>query len=369
MLTGTIENIKFTPIFSQKLKEFSFDDDLNNYPTRCLVKKDETKLAISKWVSPKRTRSYPYSRVYDTFMTSAIQKITIIPLVKDEGLDGDRDYLQWDTIALMSLLNVYIILGYYNNADRNLRNLRKPNKITNQKLDSDYIKQKINEVSNCHASALHWNLSQLKPTELNSLMQKVILSYQSISKKLNIKMHSQGGLLNFQNEIMISSDDFKNYSRNKAISAQNRESLTLQPKESIGVGEKSKILIKNYLGGYYYLTIDDLIKEGDELILTESKHSSNSALPSLDDIKDGLLKMIIFSNISKLELNNKEWKFNAALRLTSSKLEGYITEKSTDVEIKKFLAVNALNKKSELISELISGSRKNNFQLLIEGVK
>lgn len=112
-----------------------------------------------------------------------------------------------------------------------------------------------------------------------------------------------------------------------------------------------------------------MIKEGDELILTESKHSSNSALPSLDDIKDGLLKMIIFSNISKLELNNKEWKFNAALRLTSSKLEGCITEKSTDVEIKKFLAVNALNKKSELISELINGSRKNNFQLLIEGVK
>ncbi|HET54157.1 MAG TPA: hypothetical protein ENN33_02955 [Ignavibacteria bacterium] len=269
----------------------------------------------------------------------------------------------------MSLLNVYIILGYYSKADLNLRNPQKPNKITNQKLDSDYIKQKLNEVSNCHASALHWNLSQLKPTELNSLMQKVISSYQNISKTLSIKMHSPGGLLNFQNEIMVSSDDFKNYSRNKAISAQNRESLTMQPKESIGVGEKSKILIKNYLGGYYYLTVDDLIREDDKLILTESKHSSNSALPSLDDIKDGLLKMIIFSNISKLELNKKSWNFKAALRLTSNMLEGYITEKSAEANIQNFLVVNSLNKKSKLINELISGSRKNNFQLLIEGVK
>lgn len=121
--------------------------------------------------------------------------------------------------------------------------------------------------------------------------------------------------------------------------------------------------------GYYYLTVDDLIREDDKLILTESKHSSNSALPSLDDIKDGLLKMIIFSNISKLELNKKSWNFKAALRLTSNKLEGYITEKSTDVNIQNFLVVNSLNKKSKLINELICGSRKNNFQLLIEGVK
>ncbi len=368
MLTGTIENIRFTPIFSQKLIEYNYHDDVNNWPSRCLVIKDDIRLAISKWVSPKRTRSYPYSRVYDTFMTSAIQKITIIPLVKDEGFDGDRDYLQWDTIALMSLLNVYIILGYYSDADKNERNINKPNKITNQRLDSEYIKEKINEVSKCHASALHWNLSQLKPSELNILMDQIILSYKNISEKLNVKMHSVSGLNNFQNEIMVSSDDFKSYSRQKAISAQNRESLTLQPKESIGVGKKAKILVKNYLGGYYYLTVDDLIKEKDKFILAESKHSSNSLLPSSDDIKDGLLKMIIFSNITKLEMNEKEANFNSCLRLTSNKLKGTITNMSGKEEIEKFISNNTLSNKKTFFHELFEGAKANNFLLRIEGV-
>lgn len=42
------------------------------------------------------------------------------------------------------------------------------------------------------------------------------------------------------------------FSRTKAQMAQNRESLTIQPKEQIGIGQKSKIVIENYLGGQYF---------------------------------------------------------------------------------------------------------------------
>ena len=68
-----------------------------------LLKIDENVVAVSWWVSPKRTRSYPYTRVYDSLGFSG-KKVTVIPIIKDEGFDGDRDFLQWDTVSLMSLL-------------------------------------------------------------------------------------------------------------------------------------------------------------------------------------------------------------------------------------------------------------------------
>jgi hypothetical protein len=63
------------------------------------VKNGDNAFAASKWVSPKRTCSYPYEKVYNTLNFS--KKITVIPIVKDEGFDGDRDFLQWDTVYLI----------------------------------------------------------------------------------------------------------------------------------------------------------------------------------------------------------------------------------------------------------------------------
>ncbi|MCW7071797.1 MAG: hypothetical protein OCU12_05690 [Methanophagales archaeon] len=93
---------------------------------------------VSQWVSPKRTRSYPYARVYDTM--SKQLRVTIIPVVKDEGFDGDRDFVQWDTVSLMSLLNVFVILGYYQTAEKNPNY---ENKITNQVLDYKYLREQL----------------------------------------------------------------------------------------------------------------------------------------------------------------------------------------------------------------------------------
>lgn len=63
----------------------------------------ETAVAASWWLSPKRTRSYPYARIYDTLNFQG-KRVTFIPILKDESRDGNRDFLQWDTVSLMSLL-------------------------------------------------------------------------------------------------------------------------------------------------------------------------------------------------------------------------------------------------------------------------
>src|SRR5690554_1402408 len=119
MLLGKIENISYKTFIETNLKEVDYNTNINDWPSKCIVKRDNVYYSISKWVSPKRTRSYPFSRVYDTFSYVGGKKITIIPIVKDEGQKGDRDYLQWATISLMSLLNVYVIITYYTDGESN----------------------------------------------------------------------------------------------------------------------------------------------------------------------------------------------------------------------------------------------------------
>ncbi|MEM0172767.1 MAG: hypothetical protein QXV57_09445, partial [Thermoproteota archaeon] len=115
-----IRGIKYQPFLCKKLNVFDFADIdwALQKEASFLLKVNENQIAVSWWVSPKRTRSYPYARVYDT-LCFAGKRVTIIPVLKDEGKDGDRDFLQWDTVSLMSLLGVYVIISYYSDASRN----------------------------------------------------------------------------------------------------------------------------------------------------------------------------------------------------------------------------------------------------------
>lgn len=244
--------------------------DINTLPSKCLVNFNNKLFALSKWVSPKRTRSYPYARVYDTFNSNASKIVTVIPLIKDEGANGDMDYLQWDTISLMSLLNVYVIIAFYDKAEIHPY---KKDKITNQQFNNKYVIQQLYNLSNYHQSALHWNINQLDTENLSHLVSLVKNSYDNISKNLFCKLHNSKNIDNFANKILYIKETFMQFSRAKAQMAQNRESLTIQPKEQIGIGQKTKITIKNYLGGEYFFTIDDVLLRNSVLYLCESKHS------------------------------------------------------------------------------------------------
>lgn len=363
-ITAQITGIKYQTFCTAKLKEIDFNKfDINSRMTFFITKDKNFSFSISKWKSPKRTRSYPFERVYNTLGFN--KKITVIPVIKDEGKDGDRDYVQWDTVSLMSLLDVFVIFAYYNKAEKNPRY---QNKATNFEFDNNYVKNKIIEISNYHSSPLHWNLKEIKEG-LPEILDKTIKAFKDLSKKLSIDFHGEKGIVQFKDNFLEGLDEFMNASRLRAKDAQNREFKTIQPKEYLSTLTKATMTIKNYLGGLYYLTTDEVEIKEDTIYLIEGKHSSKAKLPSIGDIKDGLLKMILYCNLRDVKVNNKNYKVQPTLKLTSEKLTTKFYSNNT-YSIDDFCKSNEINKTfRNFLIQLLQEAKTNNFELIIENTK
>jgi hypothetical protein len=313
-VSAKITGLKYTPYSYKTLKSF----DISDLET-CLARGSAfllninpyAQVAVSSWVSAKRSRSYPNAKIYECLSYQG-KKITIIPLYKDEGKGGDRDYLQWDTISLMSLLGVYTIISYYIKAEPNPR---RPNKITKQRFDIAHLNEELNALLSYQSDALHWNLSQID--KIGEIGQKALDSYQNISEQLGIAMHPAKSAKRKIEHLLKNRETFMDSSRELAQKAQQREAITIQPKEKIS-GTKASLTIKNYLGGYYFFTCDEVEISGDTISLIESKHSKEDELPSLGDIKEGLIRMILFTNLKNVMVGGTEYSPVAVLKLTTN---------------------------------------------------
>ena len=357
-----ITGIEYKISFANDLPLCDFKDfNINTIPASCLITDKEKSFAISKWVSPKRTRSYPFERVYNTLNIS--KKITVIPIIKNEGYGGDRDYIQWDTISLMSLLDVYVIFAYYNNASKHKMRI---DKITKQLFDNTYVINKINEISNYHSSALHWNLKEIN-TNFTSLIDIVCKSLNQIENKTGIRSHDISGIINFRNQFEEDVKNFMETSRKKSQEAANREQKTFQPKESLQTITKSTLTIKNYLGGLYYLTTDEVIIKNKIISLIESKHSDIGLFPGKSDIKDGLLKMILYSNLKNVKLDGVNYNSIPILQLTSTKLKGSVKSSDLELDIENFIILNKLKSpRIKFLYNLFREAIENDFLIIIK---
>ena len=312
-LSAKITGISYTPYLCSSLETFAFADLGRAFSNSAFILNvdDQNSVAVSWWVSAKRTRSYPYARVYDTLNFSG-KKIAIIPIFKDEGKRGDRDFLQWDTIAMMSLINVHVIVGYYVYAESSAT--YPGEKITSQRFDIQYVKSKIEEILSYQSSALHWNLDQ--SDSVGEVAQQALDSYSKISRRLNVEMHSQRSAERRIQKLRDGRETFMSISRELAESAQRRETVTLQPKEQVS-GTKGNITIQNYLGGHYYLTLDEVEVSEQDIHLIEAKHSRRSMLPSQNDIKDALIKMLLFTNLKDVQIDGRTYNPVPTMKLTS----------------------------------------------------
>ena len=359
-----IKGIKYIPSNAPILKNLILEKfDINTCPPSCLLSGETCTFSLSKWVSPKRTRSYPFERVYNTL--GFTKKITVIPIIKDEGKKGDRDFIQWDTISLMSLLDVYVVFAYYVNADKHKT---KEHKIKNQRFDNDYVRLKLLQIRNYHSSALHWNLNEIKNT-LPALIDEVKNAYQKIGNEYNIEFHTESGIEKFKNQVNAGAEEFIQISRKKAQEAQKREKLIYQPKEFLSTTTKATITIENYLGGKYYFTTDETQIIDKKLLLIEGKHSKNKKLPSISDIKDGLLKMLLYCNLENIRIDNINYSHQPVLKLTSENISDHISSNDDFEKINQFYQKNKFkSNQKELVNKIFEESKENHFLVLIQKV-
>jgi len=138
-------------------------------------------------------------------------------------------------------------------------------------------------------------------------------------------------------------------SRNLAEMAQKRESVTVQPKEHLD-GLKGTITITNYLGGNYYFTSDEVKIMGKNINLVEGKHTKDNKLPSLGDIKDGLLKMILFTNLEDVKITDEGYIPIPILKLTTADT---------------FKMENINESQKEMLEVLKKEAKINNFRILL----
>lgn len=177
-------------------------------------------------------------------------------------------------------------------------------------------------------------------------------------------------LIIFVKKISKDAAAFKHFSRGKAEQAQAREILTLQPKEALSTASKAKLNITNFLGGTYFFTVDEVIEFDAKLHLIEAKHTKNALLPTKSDIKDGLLKLILYCNFATVRVGAKQFQHLPILKLTSTKLIGSVNSKSDASEIQDFLTKNNFTAtRIVLINTLFEEATKNNFLVIIEHAK
>lgn len=145
---GFIKDVQYRAFLAEELMSHDYANfNINKVETSGKILFPNGEFAYSKWVSPKRTRSYPFERIYNTF--NSPMRLTIIPVLKDEGSDGDLDRIQYSTISWMNLLNIYIVLAYYDKANKNSRPLQiAKNKITNQEFNVNIVNEQIKKLVN-----------------------------------------------------------------------------------------------------------------------------------------------------------------------------------------------------------------------------
>lgn len=368
-LTGFIRDATYTPYLNpSKFSEYNISQfDVNQAQAYGLINLGVpgNSLAFSKWVSPKRTRSYPFARIYNTYHLNT-KKVTIIPIIKDEGAGTqNNDRINYITFSWMNLLNIYIILTWYEDAER------KPNttdRITDQMLNTESVREKLLELSRYQMTALHWNTTHFEK-DFESIYLNAVAGYKKISREENVAVHSPANHLQtlekFKADGRFSLTSFKEATLPRSSEAAHRESLTTHILESLEENTKGVFCISNYLGGQYHLTADEVYWESNQLIVQESKNNSKGKLPSENDIKDGLFKLILFANMERVTIDNRSnIQFVTRLKLTGDLVGSLFLPCETD-DIFGFCVENRLTQTHQKRIFLLNQEARENNKLQI----
>lgn len=169
----------------------------------------------------------------------------------------------------------------------------------------------------------------------------------------------------------------QDFERFKAISLRGsqgaalRETRTAHGLEYLTDGSKPTFEIENYLGGVYYLTADEIVLEDQKFVIQESKNATLGFLPSLADIKDGLFKLILFSNLDSLTMNGDPIPFSTRLKLTGKDMRGSIRFPCAERQLRNFVDANEpriTQRQQVTLGKLnLEATNNRNLEIEIEG--
>ena len=309
IIEATIGNEVYNFSTDPKLKEIEFNKAMKENKTSFKYKIGNEIVAISVWTTPKRTKTYPLPRVYNTLSHSG-KKITIIPVQASYGEKGDDNKLQPGTISWMSGLGVYVIIGVYIKAKMRPKGKAAANakegKVSTQgvpvftsfEFKNDELKKQVKEIVSKCPKVEDWNQKQL--LKIPSLLKTAIENNRRLGKELGVLVRPFKSL---EKKLGIWETDIPKFLLDcdkESKKAQHREFSSDQKLENVP-GKKGKFNVNMGNSKMIFLTADSVSVDQHKKIIEilEGKHSTIKKFPDENDVCDALFKLMIFkkSNI------------------------------------------------------------------------
>ncbi len=252
---GVIRDLSYcTKVLTEDLEIVEYDSfDINSGPESGILQfADNTSLGFSWWGTPKPSRTWPSARMYKTYDLPKI--VTVIPIIKDEGKGTqNNDRINFMTLSRMNLMNIYIVLAWYESA---VPKGDSGDKITDFRFNSKWVADRILDIKNYKKSALHWNVSHFA-RHFESVFRQAVQCNQDIANRYGVELHPvRNHLAALDRYIVDGKFDlgaFRSHSSRKSSSSARSEAVTIHDLEYLDNKQKAYFELDNLIGGKYFL--------------------------------------------------------------------------------------------------------------------
>ena len=366
---GLIRGLHYNACVIEPLSKFPLREfDINRAKASGIIETETTEVAYAKWVSPKRIQISSLARTYNSLSTSKTvsKTLAIVPVLKDDGRDGDLDKLHYSTVSSLNLLNTYLVLGYHNHADKNSApGSIDRDKLTNHRFESESIRSQIQAIIDYPKNAFHWN-KQLLETQFGETLRQALDAYWKISDRTGVKIHPYTGMDHYQLSVIA---DLEAFGKNSLT--QSQDDVDSSP--NVGVlkypvsGSKATFAIETDRGGRYPLVPESLFWLTDRYVIQESRNSAKKPFLDLSEIQEALLRLIPYVSLHSLHLNGEAVRFSVRLKLTGFTVLSQVLLPADSDTIEAFFTTNSgiLKESDQRVIHLLNQEAEQNDRLEI----
>lgn len=240
------------------------------------------------------------------------------------------------------------------------------------------MKETLQKIGAFKQDAHHWNDLHFRE-DFVPIYDRAVQAYQRIQEVKAVQLHSQTDQYSFLDRVrdpnhshLLNLTRFKEVTLAKSLSAAHRETSVDHEKEQLQPDtQKALIEVTNNLGGKYALTADEVLFVGEErVIIQESKNTTREWLPSSYDIKDGLFKLLLYSQFASVIHDGKERKCSVRLRATSAKFVGSCMLPTDGQSLSSFTdSIKLPARKQSILKWLNEEARRLDIQVILEGMQ